>query len=314
MAKKSVVEKLMDKLNYPPLQVYLKHYQSAEMDLSAIAVAYYLLLTAFPLVVIAANIFPYLNIDITDFLSFLKDNLPKNVYQPASSVIVSIFSNPSKSILGVATLTALWTMSKSLTSLQKAMNKAYGVTQHRDFVIGRLVGLAMSLLLFFMLTFVLIFSTFSKPFIMLIVNRYDMWDRLTTLLLNLSQPVTALTIFLGMLTLYFFLPNVRIKRLRYLLPGTILVTVVMVFFCNLVSNYVLNRIEHLVDIKIFGSIVIFILMVWFIFLAYLIIFGAILNATYQELHEGLAESRKGDLVSILQSRSKSEKDHTDKEH
>ncbi|MGC4431092.1 YihY/virulence factor BrkB family protein, partial [Streptococcus suis] len=62
MAKKSVVEKLMDKLNYPPLQVYLKHYQSAEMDLSAIAVAYYLLLTAFPLVVIAANIFPYLNI------------------------------------------------------------------------------------------------------------------------------------------------------------------------------------------------------------------------------------------------------------
>lgn len=149
---------------------------------------------------------------------------------------------------------------------------------------------------------------------MLIVNRYDMWDRLTTLLLNLSQPVTALTIFLGMLTLYFFLPNVRIKRLRYLLPGTILVTVVMVFFSNLVSNYVLNRIERLVDIKIFGSIVIFILMVWFIFLAYLIIFGAILNATYQELHEGLAESRKGDLVSILQSRSKSEKEHTDKEH
>ena len=45
-----------------------------------------------------------------------------------------------------------------------------------------------------------------------------------------------------------------------------------------------------------------------------VIFGAILNATYQELHEGLAESRKGDLVSILQSRSKSEKDHTDKEH
>ncbi len=73
-----------------------------------------------------------------------------------------------------------------------------------------------------------------------------------------------------------------------------MVTVVMVFFSKLVSNYVLNRIERLVDIKIFGSIVIFILMVWFIFLAYLIIFGAILNATYQELHECLAESRKGD--------------------
>ena len=35
-------------------------------------------------------------------------------------------------------------MSKSLTSLQKAINKAYGVAQHRDVVIGRLVGVIKS--------------------------------------------------------------------------------------------------------------------------------------------------------------------------
>ena len=123
MNRKRLLDKLWEKLEWPPLQVYLKHYRSAEVDLSAIAVAYYLLLTAFPLIVIAANIFPYLNIDITDLLIFMKQNLPSNVYKSVSSITIDIFSKPSGSILGVATVTALWTMSKSLTSLQKAINK-----------------------------------------------------------------------------------------------------------------------------------------------------------------------------------------------
>lgn len=69
----------------------MRHFQSAEMDLSAIAVAYYLILTAFPLIVIAANIFPYLNIDISDLLRLMKEQLPKDIYRSASSIVVNIF-------------------------------------------------------------------------------------------------------------------------------------------------------------------------------------------------------------------------------
>ena len=125
MNRKRLLDKLWEKLEWPPLQVYLKHYRSAEVDLSAIAVAYYLLLTAFPLIVIAANIFPYFNINITDLLALMKQNLPSNIYKSVSAITINIFSKPSSSILGVATLTGLWTMTKSLTSLQKAINKAY---------------------------------------------------------------------------------------------------------------------------------------------------------------------------------------------
>ena len=96
--------------------------------------------------------------------------------------------------MGVATLTAFWTMSKSLTSLQKAINKAYGVAQHRDFVIGRLVGVIGSLLILFLLTFVLIFSTFSKAVLQVINSYYDLSDTMATVILNLAQPVTVLTI------------------------------------------------------------------------------------------------------------------------
>ncbi|MEF2933597.1 MAG: YihY/virulence factor BrkB family protein [Streptococcus sp.] len=307
MNRKQLIDKLVSRLKWQPLQVYLKHYQSAEIDLSAIAVAYYLLLTAFPLIVIAANIFPYLNIDISVLLSFMEKNLPTNLYPSVSAITTDIFSKPSGSILGVATLTAFWTMSKSLTSLQKAINKAYGVSQHRDFVIGRLIGVLASLLILFLLTFVLIFSTFSKAALQIISTHYDLSDTVATVVLNLSQPVTVLTIVFGLMLLYFILPNVKIRRFRYILPGTIFTSFVIVFLNNLFSNYILRTFERMVDIKTFGSVVIFVLMLWFIFLAHILILGAIFNATYQEFRQGKMESRRGDILSILTHR-KQDKD------
>ena len=302
MNRQQLIDKLVSRLEWQPLQIYLKHYRSAEIDLSAIAVAYYLLLTAFPLLVIAANIFPYLNIDISVLLAFMKKNLPTNLYPSVSAMTTDIFSKPSGSILGVATLTAFWTMSKSLTSLQKAINKAYGVSQHRDFVIGRLIGVLASLLILFLLTFVLIFSTFSKAALQIISSHYDLSDTVATVVLNLSQPVTVLTIVFGLMLLYFILPNVKIKRFRYILPGTLFTSFVIVFLNNLFSHYILRTFERMVDIKIFGSVVIFVLMLWFIFLAHILILGAIFNATYQELRQGKMESRRGDILSILTHR------------
>ncbi len=124
--------RLLDKLQWRPLQLYLRHYRSAEIDISSIAVAYYLILTVFPLIVIAANVFPYLNIDTTDLLKFMNEHLPKQFYAPAANVVQDIFSTPSGQLLGVASLTGFWTMIKSLSSLQKAINKVYGASEHRD--------------------------------------------------------------------------------------------------------------------------------------------------------------------------------------
>lgn len=302
--KQQRLDALLSKLQWQPLQVYVKHYQSAEMDLSAVAVAYYLMLTAFPLIVIAANIFPYLNLDISVLLSFMEKNLPTNIYPTVSAITTDIFLNPSGGILGVATLTAFWTMSKSLTSLQKAINKAYGASQHRDFVVGRLIGILAGLLILFLLTFVLIFSSFSKAILQLISRHHPLDDTLVKMLLSLAQPVTVLTIVFGIMILYFILPNVKIRCFRFILPGTALTSIVLVFLNNLFSQYVLRTFERMVDLKVFGSIMIFGLMMWFIFLARILILGAVFNATYQELSQGKMESRRGDILSILNRRKK----------
>ncbi|MDI5952490.1 YihY/virulence factor BrkB family protein [Streptococcus equi subsp. zooepidemicus] len=299
MSIKKFLDKVISKWQYEPIQAFMRHFQSAEMDLSAIAVAYYLILTAFPLIVIAANIFPYLNIDISDLLRLMKEQLPKDIYRSASSIVVNIFSKPSGGVLGIATLTGLWTMSRSLASLQKAFNKAYDASEHRDFLLGHLVGLLTSLLILFLLTFALIFSTFSKAAIQVLDRHYHLNDNITTLFLFLIQPITILIIFIGLMLLYFLLPNIKIKKIRYILPGTFFTTFVMIFLSNMVGNYVVHNVERMVDIKTFGSVMIFIIMLWFIFLARILIMGAVFNATYQELSIGKLEGRSGNVVSLI---------------
>ena len=293
--------RLLDKLQWRPLQVYLRHYRSAEIDISTIAVAYYLILTVFPLIVIAANVFPYLNIDTTDLLKFMNEHLPKQFYAPAANVVQDIFSTPSGQLLGVASLTGFWTMIKSLSSLQKAINKVYGASEHRDVFISHIIGGFMSRVILFLLTFALMLSTIIQSVLRVINQTYPIGSKMTQLILNSIQPLSIAVVFLGMMVLYFVLPNVKIRKIRYVMPGTIFTTLVIGYLSNLFGTYVIRTLSRLVDIKLFGSIMIFVFMLWFIFLARILILGAVFNATYQELRQGELKSRRGDVITIIQS-------------
>ena len=209
-------------------------------------------------------------------------------------------------------------MIKSLSSLQKAINKVYGASEHRDVFISHIVGGFMSLVILFLLTFALMLSTIIQSVLRVITQTYPIGSKMTQLILNSIQPLSIAVVFLGMMVLYFVLPNVKIRKIRYIMPGTIFTTLVIGYLSNLFGTYVIRTLSRLVDIKLFGSIMIFVFMLWFIFLARILILGAVFNATYQELKQGELHSRRGDVLTIIQhfsgdgSDSKKQKNDEDK--
>ncbi|MQB64427.1 YihY/virulence factor BrkB family protein, partial [Lactobacillus reuteri] len=172
-------------------------------------------------------------------------------------------------LLGVASLTGFWTMIKSLSSLQKAIDKVYGASEHRDVFISHIIGGLLSLVILFLLTFALMLSTIIQSVLRVINQTYPIGSSLTQLMLNSIQPLSVAVVFLGMMVLYFILPNVKIRKIRYIMPGTIFTTLVIGYLSNLFGTYVIHTLSRLIDIKLFGSIMIFIFifMLWFIFLA-----------------------------------------------
>lgn len=281
------------------LTFFVEHYKASEMDLSSIAVAYYLLLTLFPFTVLLANIFPYLQIDISELLVFLEMNLPTQLSDTLSGLVRGVFNKTSSGLLWVSILTGLWTTSQGLIFLQKAVNKAYDIQDHRDAILVRLVGGAISILLVICVALAIFVSTFGEMVLGVISRYWNMDDSFYSLLSQLAQylPLTILVLALGVL--YYILPNVRVRRWTNVWPGTLFVSIVLLTSTKLFSLYLDSALRRLEDIRFIGSMTVLVLMFWFIFFAKVLIMGAILNSSYQRFYEGKLEQRRGDIISLV---------------
>ncbi|WP_228462005.1 YihY/virulence factor BrkB family protein [Lactococcus hodotermopsidis] len=276
-------------------------YKSAEMNLSSIAVAYYLLLSLFPLLMIMANILPFLHLNTSEILDLLKDNLPKQLYETLASIVRAVLSQPSTGLLSVSVLAGFWTFSKAMTSLQMAMNKAYEVSNHRDFLVSQFFSILASFAIIVFLFIAVMLSTFGQTVLAKIYQRVKFNASLYTTLHNMTIPAVAITVFAALALLYFIMPNVKIRKLKYVMPGTIFSTFVLVFLSNILGKYIGRTTETMQDFKIVGSVVIFALMLWFIFIAKVLIYGAILNAVYLKKAHGSIETRRGEIVEIIKN-------------
>lgn len=281
------------------LAFFIVHYKASEMDLSSIAVAYYLMLTMFPFLVLLANIFPYLNIDTAELLLFLRNNFPKELYTPLSGLIRGIFNTPSSGLVWVSVLTGLWTTSKGLIFLQKAVNKAYDIQEHRDAIIVRVVGGMISLILIFVMALGIILSAFGRVVLNFLYQHWSFEQGLYDLLTDVLQYATLGIFVIALGLLYFILPNVRVRRIWNVWPGTAFVSLVLLTSTNLFGTYLDTTMKRLEDIRFLGSMTVLLLMFWFIFLAKVLIMGAIINSTYQRYREGDLETRRGTVGDLL---------------
>ena len=85
--------------------------------------------------------------------------------------------------------------------------------------------------------------------------------------------------------IYYLLPNVKVPRIRYVLPGSIFVLLTLVLILNIFSASVNNYINNLVDVRFVSSIIFVVTMFWFILLAKILIIGAVINASFQSLKD-----------------------------
>ena len=142
---------------------------------------------------------------------------------------------------------------------------------------------------------------FGKMIVRYLYHTFSFDRTIYVRLLNLTEPMIYLLLFVSLVLLYYTLPNVKIPRFRYVLPGASFVVVVMYAILNIFWKYVDHYVSHFLDARFFGSVVLAIIMFWFILVAKIMIIGCILNASIQFARESKFETRNGVIVSKLQS-------------
>ena len=279
---KKLWKQLIDR---PLLKAFLHYYQASDSELTSVAVAYYWLISIFPLLMIVVNILPYFQIPISNFLLTIKEFLPDTIYEVVAKIAREVLTQPSTGLLSFAILSALWTFSKSMDFLQKAFNKAYGVAKNRGIISHQLMSLLVSFGLQILFALALFLSMFGHMLLDFLKSHWQVEDSILSYLQDFTGPLIYALLFTILIMLYYFLPNVKVTRIRYILPGSAFVVLTIVSLLNIFSVYFNNYVNYLVDVRFFSSIIVVVMMFWFILIAKILIIGAVINASVQSLKD-----------------------------
>lgn len=272
-------------IDSPFLKAFLHYYQKSDSELTSVAVAYYWLISIFPLLLVLVNILPYFHISVSNFLNVTNGFLPDTVYDVVAKIVMEVLTQPSTGLLSFAVLSALWTFSKSMNYLQKAFNKAYGVAKSRGLIYQQLMSLLVSFGLQILFACALFLSVFGRILLDFLKKYWQSDNPIFLYLEDLTGPLVFILIFAISVMIYYLLPNVKVPRIRYVLPGSIFVLLTLVLILNIFSASVNNYINNLVDVRFVSSIIFVVTMFWFILLAKILIIGAVINASFQSLKD-----------------------------
>ena len=255
------------------------HMVTAEIGNSSVVVAYYLLLSLFPLLIAVGNVLPYLRIDPNSVLPYIAEAIPKDVYKNLEPAIRSLLTQRSGGLLSVSALAAFWSASQSINALQNAMNKAFGVEQRKNFILVRVVSFLVILLFMVAIVGVVVILGLGQYIIELLQPTFQ----------ALKWPLTTVVLLVIMCLIYAVVPNRKLS-LRSILPGAIFSTVGWMLLSQIFGLYVKYFSSRIASYQIIGSFII--LMLWLNFAATIIILGAIVNAVVDEYLSGDKEKKQ----------------------
>lgn len=256
---------------------------AAEVGNSSCVVAYYFLLSMFPLVIMLGSAISFIHLSPTEVLPYLKQLFPTDIYQLLEGTIVKLLSTTDRGgLFTVAAVMTFWAASKSVNGLQRAMNKAYGVEKRKNFIIARLFSFSFIIILFFFILFVALAFSIGT-FLLTYIHRYIPFDpRFIDLFTTVKWPVTIMMMFLVMLIIYRLVPNAKVC-LHQVWRGALFSTVGWLALAQLFGRFAHHLLVRYSSYGMIGTMMVIIL--WLKLAAIIIVLGGVINAVTTELKE-----------------------------
>ena len=233
-------------------------------------------------------------------LRFLSNIMPQQVMDLIRTVLseAMIFSHGTLiAIIGFCITIILST--NSIAVVLKGLNRAYKVTETRNFVYTRILSFLM-MCVDVMVTFLSInLIIFGRTIINFMINHFNMSDLEAVLWLILRWPIAFAALFLMAFLSYYILPdlkgNEKFKR-KSAIPGTWFFTTFWLIGSWGFSVYVNNlRTYNMV----YGTIGAFaVLMVWLYYTSVLILIGGEINSQVYNQLERKAQEIRDDFAKL----------------
>lgn len=271
------------------VKILMNHFTMAQISSSAAVLAYYTLLSIFPAVLVVGNLLPMIGLDAKTVLSYLQTAVPVSVYSFIKPFIYDSLRQGNGGLLTTGALIALWSTSQAIAAFQRSVNLTYGVARNQNPVSNRVISFIWMIVVLVIIFVIVILYGFGEQVLKEIQPIFRFNRQYIYLFSSLRWPVTLGVLFIALTLLYYFVPNAKVG-LRYAVVGALLAALLWMGLSRLFSYYTIVFRHSVLTYKTIGAFIA--LMVWLDFSGYIIMWGAVINATLQECHDGQLKERE----------------------
>lgn len=239
---------------------------------------YYLILAVFPFLIFFLSILKYTPLSDVQVLETMLSVLPGETQNILYNLINEIMKKSNFALLSIGALGAVWSSSKGILSIIKAVNRAFDLEEDRPF--WKLRGLAILFTIALFLILVVAFSIliFGEVLFDIIINSYNLPFLILWKIMKVLIPLVFMTLVFAVL--YKFSPSIKEGvniKLSETIPGSIFASVGLILFSMLFSFYVNGFGNYTNTYGSLGGIII--LLIWIYAVSIVIVLGAEINAT-----------------------------------
>ncbi|MBM7693652.1 membrane protein [Peribacillus deserti] len=245
-------------------------------DVSGMAaqLAYFFLLSLFPLMIFLVSLLPYLPIKQGDILSFAAMYAPAETMDMIEHNLTEVMRGNGK-LLSAGIIGTIWTASGGMNAIISAFNKAYDVKESRNFAVSRGLSILFTLGMIAVFITALLLPVFGKQIGILLTEQLGLSEEFLSAWNVIRWVISSTVLFIVFLAIYWFAPNIKLTCLS-ILPGAIFAVLGWITASFAFSFYVEKSAHYSAAYGSLGGMIV--LMIWFYLTGIIIIIGGEINA------------------------------------
>lgn len=265
----------MELLNIRGLLLLWKRIGEDDVLGLAAQLAYFFLLSLFPLLIFLVTLLPYLPITQDEMLGVVADFAPGETMFFIETNLNEIMSHQNGTLLSFGIIATIWSASNGLNAIIRAFNKAYDVKESRSFIVARGMAILFTVAMIFVFIVALLLPVFGKQIGMFLFAKLGLSSQFLAIWNMLRWALSSLIIFFVFLVLYWIAPNKKFKCIDAV-PGAVFATVSWLLVSWGFSFYVSNFGNYSAMYGSIGAVIV--LLIWFYLSGIIIILGGEINA------------------------------------
>lgn len=265
------------------LNIFIDGLKESDITGTAAQIAYYLIVSIFPFIIFFLNILSRTPIADEEVLENMLLILPDQAQAIFKGFISEIVVSSSDTLLSLSVLLILWSGSRGIYAIIKAVNRAYGTEQSYANIKFKILSLGFTVALSGLIIIVLAMLVFGE----IIGSKIFTYFNATKVFLKIWNILRIIIPLVSMIVMFALLYKFSLSgnkdftvSLTETLPGATFTTIGWLLYSFVFSFYVNNFASYSATYGSLGGVII--LLLWLYMSSMLIVIGGEINGAYKK--------------------------------